>query len=460
MYISKSRQEKDFQDFTQTLETISGLAIMIGDAERDLEVFFKKGQAEQLTQYKMKSDDIRLNLIRMKAKFRNTDYYLYIRIASNIFEFCENTLDLCLASEEADPEQFRRQQLLFQAFESMETYITQWISQYITIEEAVLEETILEQNEMYNTIFICMLMVILLAYAFSFQTARIITRQLDAMVSHAEKLTNATWNIQDLPQDNMRELNVLSKSMNVMKESLNRYFIELMAKSDIEIKYRKELHNNAEKSKLLLQVRYQSLARRLDPHFLFNSLNIVYRKCMFLEQDDITDVIAALADVLRYNLEIDTEFVLLSQELKVLESYLFIHTARFDDKIRIQRNIQCKPEELYITPFVLQPLIECIFAEKRQDPTTGGALRINIGEGEDKSMTIAVTLESVNILPHCPGISSTRIKPDDLSILKERLSLVYHDQSTLNEIDREGYYSVSLTVPLLKTIPEVTLKNV
>ena len=105
-----------------------------------------------------------------------------------------------------------------------------------------------------------------------------------------------------------------------------------------------------------LTSKYESLKSQLDPHFLFNSLNVL-TNLVYADADRSARFIKQLSEVYRYVLEVrNKELVPLEAELKFVESYLFLQQIRFGDKLKVENNLT--GVESLIPPLALQILVE------------------------------------------------------------------------------------------------------
>jgi len=105
-----------------------------------------------------------------------------------------------------------------------------------------------------------------------------------------------------------------------------------------------------------LTAKYESLKSQLDPHFLFNSLNVL-TNLVYADADKSARFIKQLSEVYRYVLEVrNKELVLLAEELKFVESYLFLQQIRFGDKLKVENNLV--GVDGLIPPLALQILVE------------------------------------------------------------------------------------------------------
>lgn len=108
---------------------------------------------------------------------------------------------------------------------------------------------------------------------------------------------------------------------------------------------------------LLLQSELKLLHAQVNPHFLFNTLNII----ISVTHDDPAKARKLLADLavfLRKNLKRPIADVMLSDEIEHIKAYLGIQLARFADRLTVEFDI---PEHLlgiHVPAFTLQPLVE------------------------------------------------------------------------------------------------------
>jgi sensor histidine kinase YesM len=107
-----------------------------------------------------------------------------------------------------------------------------------------------------------------------------------------------------------------------------------------------------------LQSQFDVLKQQVNPHFLFNSLNVL-TSLIKLEPDLAEKFSEQLSKVYRYVLENkDCELVDLKTELNFLEAYIFLLNIRFVNKLRININIPTENENDRIVPLAMQLLIE------------------------------------------------------------------------------------------------------
>lgn len=108
---------------------------------------------------------------------------------------------------------------------------------------------------------------------------------------------------------------------------------------------------------LLLQSELKLLHAQVNPHFLFNTLNII----ISVTHDDVARARGLLTDLavfLRKNLKRPTEDVTLADEIEHINAYLRIELARFADRLSVDIDIPPELMGIRLPAFTLQPLVE------------------------------------------------------------------------------------------------------
>lgn len=110
-----------------------------------------------------------------------------------------------------------------------------------------------------------------------------------------------------------------------------------------------------------LGAQYELLKQQVNPHFLFNSLNTL-KSMVDIQDPQSSDFILKLSDFYRFTLESrKMDLISLREEIQILDSYVYLLKARFEDGFVMLNQIDPKQYDSAIPPFTLQLLIEnCI----------------------------------------------------------------------------------------------------
>ena len=108
----------------------------------------------------------------------------------------------------------------------------------------------------------------------------------------------------------------------------------------------------------LAAARLRALKAQLQPHFLFNTLNVIL-PLIYRDPDAASRTLVLLGDLLRASLERDaTMLVALREELEFLQKYLEIQKARFAERLEIRFHVDEDVRDAPIPSLLLQPLVE------------------------------------------------------------------------------------------------------
>ncbi len=125
----------------------------------------------------------------------------------------------------------------------------------------------------------------------------------------------------------------------------------------------------------MLTYKYEALRNQINPHFLFNSFNVL-SDLIYDDQKQAVKFVQQMSGLFRYVLDSrDKELVPLKDEMAFIESYIFLLKTRFEDKIEISNQIKAADDDL-VVPMSLQLLIEN--AVKHNEASTARPLKIEL----------------------------------------------------------------------------------
>lgn len=184
----------------------------------------------------------------------------------------------------------------------------------------------------------------------------------------------------------------------------------------------------------ITKMQYQQLKSQINPHFLFNSLNVLV-SLINKDTDKATDYTKKLSIIYRYVLTYDLqETVFVEEELDFIKNYIDILKIRFGDGLTVSYNIKDKDLKREIPPMTLQVLVEN--AVKHNAITTSSPLLIQI-YSDNNNIII-----SNNIIPRMRIASSFGI---GLKNIKEKYEIL--SNRTIDIVGNEHEFTVRL--PLL-----------
>lgn len=195
-----------------------------------------------------------------------------------------------------------------------------------------------------------------------------------------------------------------------------------------------EMQNEREKANMA-QYRYLKLKRQVNPHFLFNSLNIL--DCLVCEEktEQASSYIHKLAGIYRYMIKSEEEqIVTMREELEFVRRYLDLLELRFPEGLEVDLNV---PEEVmsrYVLPCSIQLLIEN--ATKHNTVSSENPLVIEVEVKDDK------VIVRNNLIPKVTQSQSTGLG-------QKYIRQLYHDLSGKDIVIGKTETDYCVTLPLL-----------
>jgi two-component system, LytTR family, sensor kinase len=195
-------------------------------------------------------------------------------------------------------------------------------------------------------------------------------------------------------------------------------------------------------SKLATEAQLSALRSQINPHFLFNALTTI-GYLIQTSPEKAFQTLMRLTKLLRSVLSSATEFCTLGEEIRLIEDYLEIERARFEERLQVEINIPKDLEEIRLPTLILQPLVENAIKHGISKIKEGG--KVNISAILKKSD--GGVLLSISVVDSGKNFESKNIdKRIGLNNIELRLKSYYGTSASLN-IENQ---------PSVGTIAEVT----
>lgn len=225
--------------------------------------------------------------------------------------------------------------------------------------------------------------------------------------------------------------------LNIIYASLINLFFHLLNAIFFFFKeYRNQWLKTEELRKAQTQAEIQAIKNQVNPHFLFNNLNVL-SGMVIKDNPEANRFIEEFSKVYRYILKNqDKELVTLKDELQFVQPYLHLLKTRFPDSLRV--NIDVKPSYYsgYVIPAVLQMLIEN--AIKHNIVSASNPLHIDIHSNGNQTLVV-----KNNLQPRINTEPSTRI---GLQNIQRRYELI----SGRNVIIDQNEEEFVVTIPVIE----------
>jgi sensor histidine kinase YesM len=184
----------------------------------------------------------------------------------------------------------------------------------------------------------------------------------------------------------------------------------------------------------------QALRSQINPHFLFNTLNNIYTLSL-KKSDQTAEVVMKLSEMLDYLLyRCNADKVLLKEEIKLIENYLYLQQIRFDKRLKIDFEIAGKAGQQMISPMMLLPFVENSFKHGIGKQRNTAWIKIILAIHQN-SIDFQVKNSNNKVTSENKQNTSGGI---GLSNVKKRLDLIYKNTHELHISNNDEEYSIEL----------------
>ena len=168
----------------------------------------------------------------------------------------------------------------------------------------------------------------------------------------------------------------LSRPLTVLKDQMENTGIENMdaelvvPNTDDEVQavgiaYQNLMHRLNESivkerrmSLLQLQAQFDTLQAQVNPHFLYNVLNVISSRGIMDGDEEICEICGCLAAMLRYSTNTKERYATVEKELEYLERYIFLLKSRYEHRLEVEVDCEESVKQEQLPKIVLQQLVE------------------------------------------------------------------------------------------------------
>lgn len=210
-----------------------------------------------------------------------------------------------------------------------------------------------------------------------------------------------------------------------------------------------------EKERQKRKAELYALRARIQPHFLYNTLNSIRMLAILQQSTQIAKLIQSLNKLLHANMKLDAELVMLEEEIRLLKDYVSLMDLRYTNVFEVNWQIPAPFLNAAVPPMLLQPLLEnAIFhGSKGLESRLHIVVSAELGEG-DSTLTLQIIDDGAGFIG-----DSQKLLDDDLNgeesvhiglrNVRDRIRLRFGNEYGLTVERIDGWTHVNLKMPYI-----------
>jgi len=164
----------------------------------------------------------------------------------------------------------------------------------------------------------------------------------------------------------------------------------------------------------------------MNPHFIFNSLNSI-RALVDENPTRARSAITELSNILRSSMQAEkAETVTLEKELNIVKDYLALEQMRFEERLKIELDIDEDTLDQQVPPMMLQTLVENAIKHGISQQVNGGMVKV-ISDFKDNNLELLVQNTGQLLLKSVNSEGGFGIKSTE-----DRLNLIYQGKASFS----------------------------
>lgn len=264
------------------------------------------------------------------------------------------------------------------------------------------------------------------------------TKGIDSLASAMKEVEQGNFEVV-VATGNSDEIGLLTNTFNHMVKQINDLII---------LKYQQEL--------LAQKAEFKVLQAQINPHFLYNTLDMLNWQLVLRGENDLSDSVIAIGNLLRYSMSGGRMNVLLEEELQNIRDYLSVHYSISGKEISYEIDVR-DGQDIWLPRLTLQPLIENTITHGFEGRDKNNSLKISGRRSRrDGQELYVLTIEDNGIgmqemeLEHLSELHESDTSSHlGIANVRKRISFLYGGRAKMVYKSQYGYgTTVLLEVPI------------
>lgn len=228
----------------------------------------------------------------------------------------------------------------------------------------------------FVTVLLLLYVAIWMGY-FTITTIKALTDPIEKIIKNMNRIKKGEYDLTQISNTN-QEMSELCISLEDMANSVQENLAYAQEKAELEKRVLEQQNENLRKDELLAQSELKVLQNQINPHFLFNTLNMIYKTAYTENALATSKLMEKTSQLLRYGLDSANKICDLSSEIQAIKNYNYIQEMRYGGRIRFILDVEGNVPNIQMPSMILQPLVENAVSHGLKDTLEDGEVAIEI----------------------------------------------------------------------------------
>lgn len=230
----------------------------------------------------------------------------------------------------------------------------------------------------------CFILIVWLTY----RIFRSIMYPINQIVQNMNEIKKGNYDLQEIASSYI-EMNILCVALRDMAISVKKNQENEKKQAELEQRLLIKENENLIKDEQLASSELKLLQNQLNPHFLFNTFNMIYQKALEEKSAILIEMIEKMTECMRYTLSNRSRTTTLEMEINFIRNYLFIQSKRYEDRIHFELMVEDDVPNIKIPSMIIEPLVDNAIRHGLSDTEANGEILVSITH-EDRHIYIRV----------------------------------------------------------------------
>ena len=215
------------------------------------------------------------------------------------------------------------------------------------------------------------IIVIWLLY-YSHQLTKFFAKPLELISDNINMIRLGQYDLSNV-SDTGKEMEDICNALNDMARVIQQNIKIAEEKAELEKKLLVSENEILKRDERLAASELKMLQNQINPHFLFNTLNMIYRMSLNEGAKDASEMLIKTSQLLRYGLDNQKQISTLGKEIEMIKQYVDIQKKRFGQRVQFIIDYDCENlHDLHMPGLIFQPLVENALIHGLHDTMEGG----------------------------------------------------------------------------------------